>query len=307
MELQILLVQMGVVVVFLTLGYLIRRTEVVSAAGLQDISSLLVYVIAPAQLVSSVANIDPLPERRTVLLVLLLGVIFYATVIVLGLFMGRLCLAPKKDHRFYNCMTVFNNVGFIGLPLGRALFGEKSAVYLALLIVIFFFVMYTYAYVLLGNAEDGKVRIPWKKMINPAVISAVFILIVLLVRIPLPAVVRESAKYAGNCTTFLAIFILGANLVLVKRRDMLLDWHLYLFVAIRQVAFPIVFVLILKQFVHDPIIAGSLALCAAVPVGSSPVAIATANGYDLDVLTRGTTLSTILSVVTVIVVMMVTG
>ena len=73
---------------------------------------------------------------------------------------------------------------------------------------------------------------------------------------------------------------------------------MYLYVLIRQILFPVVFILIVKNFVSDPTALGVLAVFAAVPPANIISVIAMNNDCDMDVLTRGTVFSTLLSVAT---------
>ena len=55
----------------------------------------------------------------------------------------------------------------------------------------------------------------------------------------------------GNVTVPLAMMVAGAQLADVSFRDMLLDWRLLVFCAIKMLAMPMAVLLVLRPFVAD--------------------------------------------------------
>ena len=304
MQLSVILTQMGVIVVFLTLGFLSKRKGWIHTAGTKDMSWLLVNICGPAQVLFSILGSSKLPDAGTAFNVLLLSIAIYILLIVFGRFMGRIVRAPRSEWKYYHVMTVFGNVGFLGLPLCQAILGNDSMVYLVLFNIAYQIFFYTWA--LMKLQPDGKeVRFNARAFLNPGVIATIVSVICLFTGLRFPAVVNESARYISNAVTFMSVFVIGANLSDNKLSELLKSRENYIFLAVRQIILPIAAVFLFKQFISDPVIVGALTLGLAVPVGNAPSMAAATNGCDLKTLTRVTVFTTMLSVVTMTIVLII--
>lgn len=288
---------MCAILLFLLIGFFVRNRGLISSAGTHDMSWVLANICSPAQIFSAVLNMDEAPDRRSALTVAAVGVVAYAVMLVLSRFIGSALRAPKKDHRFYGAIFLFNNIGFLGLPLIHAMYGSKGAAYMTILILEFNLLVFTYGCVLLRR-EGSEMHINLKLLINPGVIASVIAIAIYFSGIRFPDVFGSIAQYAGTGVTFLATFLIGTNLHGIDLRKLFSDGRMYLYVLIRQVLFPVVFILIVKNFVTDPTALGVLAVFAAVPPANIISVIAMNNDCDMDILTRGTVFSTLLSTVT---------
>lgn len=297
MHTSVIFYQMCAILLFLLIGFFVRKRGYISATGTHDMSWLLANICSPAQILSAVLNMDDAPDRKSALIVAGVGVVAYAVMLPLSRLIGRVLHAPKKDHRFYGAIFLFGNIGFLGLPLIHAMYGDKGAAYMTILILEFNLLVFTYGCVLLRK-EGSELHVDLKLLINPGVIACLISIGVFFSGIRLPAVFGSIAQYAGTGVTFLATFLIGTNLYGVDLKRLFSDWRMYLYVLIRQVLFPAIFILIVKNFVSDPTALGVLAVFAAVPPGNIVSVIAMNNDCDMDVLTRGTVFSTLLSVAT---------
>lgn len=298
MNISTVLTQMGVILIYLALGYYVSHKGWVKDEGVRALSWIIVNIASPAQILSSVLNDDPVSDKSSAIFMLLLTLIIYVILILLGLVMGPVLRAPKKDWKFYNGMTVFSNIGFLGIPFAQAVFGEESVVYLVIFTLALNMLLFSYGYKILRSDDGVSRRMKIRSLINPGMIGSVLAVIFFFTDIRLPAIFGKTFLYAGNTVTFLAILVIGMNLSSISLKSIFTDWRMWLFVLIRQVLFPVGMVLILRSFIEDPILLGAVAICVSVPVGNVPSMIARENGCDLDVLTRGTVLTTLCSVVT---------
>ncbi len=297
MHMSVIFYQMCAILLFLLTGFFVRKKGFISVAGTRDMSWVLANICSPAQIFSAVLNMDEAPDRKSALTVAAVGVVAYAVMLVLSRFIGPALRAPKKDHRFYGAIFLFNNVGFLGLPLIHAMYGATGAAYMTILILEFNLLVFTYGCVLLRK-EGSEMHVNWKLLINPGVIASLISIAIFFSGVRFPGVFGSIAQYAGTVVTFLATFLIGTNLCDVDIKRLFSDGRMYLYVLIRQILFPVVFILIVKQFVSNPTALGVLAVFAVVPPANIISVIAMNNDCDMDVLTRGTVFSTLLSTVT---------
>ena len=132
MSIQTILTQMTIMILFLVIGCLIKKKGFIGHETLKELSWLLVTVIGPCQTVSTVVTIDRTNGKSAALIVLGITAVLYCVLFILGGFIGRLIRAPRSEWAFYDVMTVFGNVGFLGIPLARAMLGDLGGFYLAI-------------------------------------------------------------------------------------------------------------------------------------------------------------------------------
>ena len=132
--LQIMLKNVIIFVLLAVPGCLLVKGKLVGGKESGILSKLLTYVGMPFMILSSTLNLEFTPEfTRSILITSVFGILF-----VLAMFFGTSLLVRDSDIKRRGmlrfCM-IFANNGFIGIPLGRAVFGEDSPV-MAYLIVL---------------------------------------------------------------------------------------------------------------------------------------------------------------------------
>ena len=304
MTIGVILNQMGVILIFLLIGFWAKRSGRIDVHGTKTLSWLIVNICGPALIVASVLSAEELPDRMTAIKGIGLVFCLYVFLILLGCVMGRLCLAPKADWNYFKAMSVFGNVGFLGIPLASAIFGNVATIYMTMFALAYNVLFYTYGYSKLRPADGPAQKFSFKLFINPGAIAALLAMVFLFTRIQVPLSISEAFRYSGSAVTFLSIFVIGANLSDVKIKDLLCHRQNILFVVIRQLLVPIAVVLVLKSFVTDPLRIGAIGIGVAVPVGNTNSMVAELNGCDLTALTEVTVLTTFLCVVTMTVVLL---
>jgi len=306
MQLSVILTQMGVIAIFLALGFLSKRKGWIHTAGTKDLSWILINICAPAQVIFSVLGNDSLPDSRTSLKILILSILIYIVLIISGRFIGPIIRAPRSEWKFYHVMAVFGNTGFLGLPLCQAILGNNAMVYLVLFNISYQIFFYTWALMKLQPDEDErKVKFSFRRFLNPGTVGTGIALICLFTGLRFPGIINESTRYMANAVTFMSVYVIGANLADNHLSVLLRSRESYLFLVIRQILIPIAFVLIMKQFIADPYIIGAFAIGLAVPVGNAASMAAATNGCDLKTLTTTTVFTTMLSVITMTIVLVV--
>ncbi len=303
METGIVFKQMCVIFIFILIGYALRKKEMISDIGVRDITWIIVNICNPALILSAVMNTEKRPDMASALQMMGITAAAYCLMILLGFLIGPLVRAPKKDWKFYNMMTVFGNTGFIGLPLAQAVLGSESLIYIAIFILAYNLLIYTYGVaVIRGGEEQGGNKMSLKALLNPGTISSLAALILFFTGAAVPDIISTACRYMSNSVTFLAVTVIGASLAGIEIRTLFNDPHLYVFVIIRQIIFPVLFTLLLKNVIQNELLVASTAIVISVPVGNMPVMLAKLFHIDTDLLTRGTVFTTLLSVLTITIV-----
>ena len=279
-----LFLMMAVGFVFAKLGLLTKDTQ-------GQLSALLLKVVAPCIMISSL-QVDFSRELLRDMLWTLAALV--GTYVLYGVGVRLLFRRQPTDTRAaLRFGVMFGNVGFMGIPLIRSVLGTEALLFCTMSLVVFNTGNWTYGTVLMGDRISLK-----KAVLNPGIIGMVIAMTLYLAQIRLPGPILSAVEYMGDLNTPLAMVVIGAQMA---RADLLATFRekrLYAAAALKLLVMPLVTLLVLLPFGLKP-----MALMTVVILAGCPTAGATsmfAQMFDRDTATaaRLVTLSTLLSILT---------
>ena len=209
MSTSIILQQMGVIVILVSIGIYLYKKGTVDSTVSPRLSSIVVDVCNPALILASILSGNITATHKDLLIGMVIGVIFYAFLIVLGLILPRILRSAPDDRRYYNMMTIYTNTGFIGIPVARAILPENAILYVIVINVMYSLLFYTHGITILGR---GKEKMNLKKVFSPGTIMALLALVVFWFDLKPPLIISSSISYIGNATVFLSMALLGVSI-----------------------------------------------------------------------------------------------
>ncbi|HIS25788.1 MAG TPA: AEC family transporter [Candidatus Pullilachnospira intestinigallinarum] len=298
--------QMLVIFLLIGTGYFLFRKRMVSNCASRDLSCLITMVCNPAIILASAVDESTTATRGDILTTVGIAFVSYIVLMLLGWLMPRLLRVASRERSFYTLMTVYGNTGFIGIPVVSAVLGTAAVIYVTVFNLFFNVLIYTHGIAVL-EAENGekKKHAFWRQFLNVGTLAAVLAIVIFWFQIPLPGVLEDSLSYAGRCTTFLSMAVLGATLSQMPFREVFCGWRIYLFAVIRMVLLPVAMGLILGRLSDNAMMVGASVLVMAMPVANMPLMLAKQYGLECGVLSRGIVLTTLLSLLTIPVVSLV--
>lgn len=325
MSILVVIQQMIMIFILIGVGMLLYRKEMLSEMTSKQISGIIVNVTNPALLICSAFREGPKVSLQELGIALILFLIIYAVLIAVSFLIPRILRVPNKYHYCYNMLTVFGNVGFIGIPLASAVLGTESLIFVSIYNLIYNVLIYTFGISVLQkaaarqaaalsgndtnvpNTETAREAFPdmhtaftrWKKIINAGTISAAATIIFYLADFPVPDIVPSTLNYMGQSTTLLSMLVLGASVAQMTLRDIFSHPKLYGFVLLRQILIPIGCVLFFRLIINNTLILNTMALMLAVPAGNLPLMLSKQLHVEGDTISQGIILSTLLSLVTI--------
>lgn len=295
----VVVTQMIIMFFFMVIGYVLTKKGKFSETTASDMSFLIINLCCPAMMLSGVLT-APAMSGYELIESGIAVVVIYLLLIAVGAVLGPLLRIPKDKRRYYSLMTVFGNVGFIGYPVINAVIGPEGMGYAALFNLGFNLLIFTYGITMLNQEQSGeKKRVNWKKLINVGTVSGVVAILLLLLRPEAPAPILNCLNYIGSLMTFLSVAIIGHSLANIPLKSVFRGSKVYLFIALRYLALPIVLGIVLKLLVQNQQLANVLLLLLAMPAANTPLMMAQQSGQETETLTRGIVVSTVLSVVTI--------
>jgi len=300
MSINIVFGQMMIIFVLMMVGFIYYKIKEIPENITKFLSALVVNVCSPALLIHSVLG-DPAAEKREDVLIFAgITILCFGALILLGKVIVRILRISGEEESTYQLMTIFSNVGFIGIPVASALFGSEALIYVAVYNLVFSITVFTYGvYLITKNQSGPKSKFPLREMVNPGTIACVITIMIFLTGIQIPEGVETLFSYIGTPATFLSLFVIGTSLAQMNPKDIISDKRLFYFTGIRYIIFPVLLVWIVKIFVNNSTMRGIVVLMVAMPVANLPAMIAKQYGVDETPITKGIVLTTLLSVITI--------
>ena len=304
---------MIMITLLIALGFISYKKGILNDKAGVAISALIVNITNPCLMLSSLLGSDERVSGRLLMFGLLGAVITYALLMVIAELIPIIFRVEKSERYCYYLLTLFGNIGFIGIPLTSAVLGNDALVYVCFHNLVFCFIIYTVGISKIAAAarESGDSPpdspLPVRKrimyslilMINPGTIAALLGLVFYVAGRSLPHLLLLTVDYAGRSTTFLSMMVLGIAVARMPLMRVIRNYRLLIFSLVRLILVPVMILFVLKLFIHDELIIYTSALMLAVPAGNMPLIMATGKGLKADTISDGIVLSTVLSIITI--------
>lgn len=311
---------MMVILILILIGYYFYKRGVLDDSSVRTISAIVVDAANPALLINAALTSEMTLSLSLFLEALGLMGALYAILIVCGLVIPVLLRIPK--HERYSCemLTIHGNCGFIGFPVCSAVLGPDSLVYASINCLIFNIIFYTYSIWKLQKEaawqaaqrgerpeKTGGGKAALSMFFNPGTIAAMITVFLYLVDVSVPVILADVISYLGGSCVFLSMLVLGSSVAKCELRSLITGpKRMWVFLAIRMLALPILLVLLVRPLIRDSLMLGTFAIMVSLPGGNLPLMMAEELNMETRELSRGIVLSTALCVVTIPVVCAVT-
>ena len=292
---MVLLQQMGILFVYMMIGYVACKKEYLDQEFGKKLSWLVVNVANPMLAISAVVNNEEQIAKKDFYVTVLLAICFYAFFLILAQILPRLIGVQKSDIGVYKMMTTFNNIGFMGFPVIAAAYGNGALIYAVPFSIMFNILCYTWGIqTLCGGGEKGN----WKRIINIGTISGIISIVLFFMQIPVPKMICSLSAGLSNLTGPLSMLVIGISIAAMELKDLFTDVKLLKFALIKLLAVPVAAMLLVCQVIDNRLICEVFLVMMATPAASMCAMLSQQYGGDYELAAKGVALTTILSVVT---------
>jgi len=297
MNIGIIFGQMLVLLSMMAVGFFCYKKGWVTDETAGHLSKLVVNVFNPILVVNGVLGQSSADAGSNVAWNVAFMLVYFIVLIVIGGFLPMVLHPSKKHKSVYRLMTIFSNVGFMGIPVIKSIFGNEAMIYVAFYILGYNIMLYTvgmflsqkageenrvygasYLEALAANGErktdeaaeqqvvreslslakKSGVTVFLKRMLNPGVVAALLAVVIFVSGIRMPDPVVTFCDYMGNSTIPLSMIMIGISMAQANLKEVFTDWRMYVFIVLRMIILPIAAVLVLN------FVLGSLTSAAAV-------------------------------------------
>lgn len=299
MDIYVILMQMIQLFLVMALGYFLFKVKILDQEMNKRLTSLILSVTTPAMIIGSVLNTKVNQSLNDVLFVFVVGLVIYIILPIIGFMIVKIMRIPKNQQGLYIFMTVFSNIGFMGFPVMKAIFGNSAVFYTAIFNMIFNLFVFTIGNTMMSYGTNRKAEMKLKNIISPGVIASLVALFIYFTKLQLPDMISSTVSMVGDITTPIAMIIIGSTLATIPIKEVFTELRIYPYTLIKQVIVPIVLYPFMKLLISDPLILGVTLIMIAMPVGNSAVLFATEYGGDESVAAKNIFMTTLLSIITI--------
>lgn len=195
----VLMEQIGLFVIYIIVGAILVKTKVFNETTIETLSRFVLKLALPVMIFSNtVSGVD----RSTLFgsaSILLIAAVFYLMTFTMG--KGLMVLFRQKGNRgqVYRALSMFGNIGFMGIPIVTSIFPENGMLYISIFTIIDQLILWTIGVKLTTPAGNGK--FDPKKLINPSTVAIILAVIFVVAGIRVPGLVGIALEKIGATAT----------------------------------------------------------------------------------------------------------
>lgn len=286
--------QIFVLFIIMFIGIIAKKKNIIDENIEKSISTILVKIGMPAMVLSSSAiaySNDILPNMINIFFI---TVISYIAIIIFGNLSASVLKFDKNTANVYTSLIVFANVGFMGYPVARALYGEIGVFYTSIANLVFSTLVWTYG-ILLYNSK-GKLN--FKSLINVGTISSLMGISLFLFQIRIPGPILSALDLTGRMTTPLSMLLIGALIAKVNIKELFSDWKVYWTSFIKLLVIPVITAMLLRLLNYNEMVISMCTIMAAMPAAATNAIFAKEFDVNPTFASIGVFITTLLCIVT---------
>ncbi|MEY8370299.1 AEC family transporter [Aerococcaceae bacterium 50-4] len=295
-------IQMIILVMIMLIGYVAERQQLFSAHIQSDMAQMITVVTAPALILSTINASGDLGTKGDTINFLIIAFVTWIIFITVSFFIPKLLKAPKSMTGTVQFLTVFQNNGFMGLPLILALYGPGAMFYASLVNIPTNLFIYTFGVWSMSRGNDTDLdakQLAKKLFLSPGFLAGLAALIFFLLGWQLPAILEETMSMVGAATTPLAMMVIGMAIAHSNIRNAFSDIRVYLLMGIKMIILPIIIFLLFRNFITNELILSTLIVTISTPGPAVATSYALLYNGDVTFSTNYVFLSTLVSVATI--------
>lgn len=292
--------QICIMFILMAIGFLCRKNGMIHEETGKDLTAILVYIVGPCLIINAFERPASASLIKDFGLTFLAGSLNYLFPIAFSSLLLRLPrLKNDPDKQLIAFGAVYNNCGFIGIPLIQALLGSKGTFFAVPILVLNNIFVWSHG---IGTFKKRQPLADTLRtiLLNPNIIATAigFILFITGASLKFPAVIDRSVNYVASLNTPLSMIVIGSNLGTISG-DFYKDGKAWLICFLRNFLMPACMSVILLLVPLSMTAYLAVVIMAAAPVAGFIVMLSLLANRPVAFPMRCLCLSTLMSVVSV--------
>ena len=285
--------QIFIIFLVILAGYGFRKAHFITEESTSALSGIVVNLILPFFLFSSILNSNSLVGASGVFLSLGLSTFMFFLSGLSGVLFVRIFHVPESDKGVYIFELLCGNTAYMGILVCSAVLGSSSVFYASLLNIPYELICFSLGIFLLSG------KFSFRKILNPPFLSALAAVILYLFHVPVPKILMDGCSFLGQATSPCAMLIIGSTLADVPFRDLFNDLRVIPYLIIRLFGLGALMMVLLHPLSIDPLLRGVLILMASMPGATNSTMLCHIYGGNKALSAKLIFLSTALSAISI--------
>jgi predicted permease len=250
---KVVITQIISLFLLIAVGYFLRRSKHLDKKETGAISKLLLDLIIPAMLISSL-QIDITAQMLDNFTDLFLyWIAFYLILILLASIISKSFPISRDKKIVLKFFLIFGNVGYMGLPVIDVIFPKNGIFFGSIGVVVFNIFLWTYGANLFLRGNKAK-KISLRDIFNNGVIAIIIGLFLMLTGLKLPNLIMNAVNMLAEATFPLSMLVIGSGLAQIKIWGIFKDLNIIAYSTLKLLIIPAAALIILNYFnISDPI------------------------------------------------------
>ena len=201
--------------------------------------------------------------------------------------------ATVKVLRF---AVIFSNVGYMGIPLQKAVLGDEGVFYGSVCVAAFNIFLWTYGIICMSG--DKKQLSAKKLVFNPGIIGVTVGLILFIFSVKLPLPIASAIKGMSELNTPLAMMVIGFNLARSNLLSAFKSKAVYIIAFLRLILVPLLALAVLLLLGVRGTVLVSIIIAASAPVAAVTTVFSVKYETNVSLSVKLVAITTLLSIIT---------
>lgn len=283
-------------VIMIIIGYICAKIKISGPEFNKHTSAVLTNVLLPATILKSMTGLNSGVHNSEVLYVILLFFLMMGIAGVVGKIVSQILPIEQDERGIMLSLIMYMNISFVGFPLVETYYGPEAMFYACLSCVPMNLLMFSVGVATIsGNKSNG---IQLKQLFNIPLVATIIGILIMILGIPIPSVISSTINSLAGATIPISMIILGSSLAAIPIKSTFNDFGVYLAVFARLIICPVVTNLILRLFVDNEMLIGTITILASTPVAVLMTPLCVQYGKSDELPSKSIFISTVVSIAT---------
>jgi len=286
-------------VMCMAIGFAARKGKVLKAGDTPGLTALTLNITLPALLIMAMQREFEAYAFRGSLVVMSLTIMIHIVSLAAAMLIVRTLKVKGTERAVLLLALLFPNMGFMGIPLIYAMYGQEAMLYTAVINSVLNTLVPTLGIaILLGAGSRRSINVR-SILLNRIILSTLIGFSLFIFSIRIPELIADGLRMIGSATTPLSMIIIGSMLAENDLKSVFFGWKIYVVALFRLIVFPLAVFFVLSRVVEDRLAVTVLTMLTAMPVAAITAILAAEHEKEPQLASKIVFITTVLSIITI--------
>lgn len=278
---------------FMMLGFILRKTGLLSSDTTKVLSKLEVNLFLPAVIFNSFSQNFTVANLKLNFLLIIVSVCVVIISIIVSTILARFFTKDAYQRKVATYAMVVPNVSYVGIPLIMSLYGNDAVMRVLIFMLPNMMYTSTEGYRLLLDKKNRS----FTSLLNMQIFAILFGILFGLFNLKIPSLVTEVITGCSNCLSPIAMILTGCVIAEFSIKKILSSLLVYKVVFARMIILPLIFISLAKFINLLPEIIFAIVAVQTMPTALNTVIFPASVGKDCNLGAGMACVSNILAIV----------